>query len=237
MIKNDPKDFIPKDDKLNGIYRGVIEDNKDPEETGRCKIRIFGVHTESKVKDKETLEGIPTEELPWAEPALGLFEGSISGYGAWTVPLQGSHVFLFFENGHILEPRYFASAPGKPEDKNHGFKEEDGFSDPDDKYPEKTGETDWHEKARGDKYPNNLVFATREGIIIELDNSNEKRVKVTHPSNTYIEIDNNGNIYIDSVNNCNINSGANNKIIANGDTNIESTGNVTVQGAMITLNS
>ncbi|NCD00181.1 MAG: hypothetical protein EOL95_10840 [Bacteroidia bacterium] len=30
------------------------------------------------------------------------------------MPLQGSHVFLFFENGNIQYPKYFASSPGVP---------------------------------------------------------------------------------------------------------------------------
>ena len=98
--------------KLYGIYRGVVEDRKDPEKLGRCKIRILGIHTELKIKTKT--EGIPTDELPWAEQANGLFEGSISGFGIWTVPLQGSHVFVFFEDGNVQCPRYFASVPGRP---------------------------------------------------------------------------------------------------------------------------
>lgn len=100
---------------LYGIYRGVVEDRNDPRKLGRCKVRILGVHTELKIKTKT--EGIPTNELPWAEPANGLFEGSISGFGIWSVPLQGSHVFVFFENGNILNPRYFATAPGLPVNK------------------------------------------------------------------------------------------------------------------------
>jgi hypothetical protein len=231
MIKNHPKEFMPQEDKLWGIYRGVIEDNKDPEKMGRCKVRVFGVHTEKKQKDE--FDGIPTDELPWAEPALGLFEGSVSGFGQWTIPLQGSHVFLFFENGHILNPRFFASVPGKPTDVNHGFEDIEGFSDPDKKYPaeHRLNEPDFHRLSRdvsngtivdykndnkvqdiqlalgqGDweepepfylksdeKYPNNIVLATHRGLIIELDNSDKPRLHIYHPSNSFIEIDNEGN--------------------------------------------
>lgn len=235
MIKNYPQDFITQDEKLPGIYRGVVEDNNDPEERGRCRIRIFGVHTEN--KNKGSLDGIPTDELPWAEPALGLFEGSISGYGAWTVPLKGSHVFLFFENGHIMHPRFFASVPGSPTDINHGFGKSDGFSDPDGVYPDKLNEPDWHEKARGNKYPNNIVFATRKGIIIELDNSDETRIKITHPSDTSVEIDDIGNILINSSNNCNITTNGNCSINVNGNTELNSNGVVNITGSMINLNN
>jgi hypothetical protein len=46
---------------FNGIYRGVVEDNNDPNQTMRCRIRIFGLHT-SKF-EKVDGEGIPTDEL------------------------------------------------------------------------------------------------------------------------------------------------------------------------------
>lgn len=114
MIRNDPSEFQPSSEKISGIWRGVIEDNRDPEKRGRCRIRIFGIHTD--VKEKTKFEGIPTDELPWAEPAYSLMEGGVSGFGSWCVPVQGSQVFLFFENGHILKPRFFASIPGIPTD-------------------------------------------------------------------------------------------------------------------------
>lgn len=105
--------FNNQQHSLNSIYRGVVEDRNDPLKLGRCKIRIIGLHTPLKDKSNGE-EGIPTDELPWAEACHGLIEGSVSGYGVWAVPLQGSHVFVFFEDGHILKPRYFATVPGKP---------------------------------------------------------------------------------------------------------------------------
>lgn len=149
MIKNSLESLRPQEEKLTGIYRGVVEDNKnDPEKAGRCRIRIFNIHTKNTIKDY--FDGIPTEELPWAEPVMGLFEGSVSGFGSWSIPLQGSHVFVFFENGNPMEPRYFATVPGIPEDKNHGFKDKDGFSDPDGLFPKENrlGEPDLHRLAR-----------------------------------------------------------------------------------------
>ena len=130
MIKNSIENIRPKSEELSSIYRGVIEDNNDPEKAGRCKIRVFGVHTANKYKSN--VDGIPTDELPWAEPAFGLFEGSMSGFGSWTVPLQGSHVFLFFEAGNILQPRYFATVPGTPTEAPENTA---GFNDPDENYP------------------------------------------------------------------------------------------------------
>lgn len=94
---------------FNGIYRGVVEDNNDPNQTMRCRIRIFGLHT-SKF-EKVDGEGIPTDELIWAEPAIPITGGGASGFGTFGVPLQGTQVFLFFEGGSFLQPRYFAWSP------------------------------------------------------------------------------------------------------------------------------
>lgn len=231
MLKNSPQDFAPSDGLLHGIYRGVVENNKDPEKMGRCQVRVFGVHSPNKTQT--AADGIPTDHLPWAEPATGLFEGAVSGFGSWSIPVQGSHVFLFFERGHLGNPRYFACAPGKPSSKTHGFTKEQGFSDPDGQFPteHRLNEPDWHRLSRDEKegtiveykednldkgvekaldqgmwdepdpfynktqekYPNNNVFATHNGIIIEIDTSEEPRLHIFHPSNSYIEVDNEGN--------------------------------------------
>jgi hypothetical protein len=147
-MKTQLKDLQPDTGLLTSIYRGVIEDRNDPEKLGRCKIRILGVHSES--KNKDNINGIPTDELPWAEPALSLIEGSVSGFGLWCVPLQGSHVFVFFENGNITQPRYFASVPGLPVKASDSIK---GFNDPDGYYPlsNKLNESDYHRLARNEK--------------------------------------------------------------------------------------
>ena len=160
MIRNAPEDFLPPIEQLYGIFRGVVEDNNDPEKAGRCRVRVFGIHSELKVKT--VLEGVPVDELLWAEPALGLIEGSISGFGMWSIPVQGSHVFVFFENGNPMQPRYFATVPGIPETGPEAVdsKTKFGFQDPDAIYPiqaadpplhpNELGEPDVHKLARGE---------------------------------------------------------------------------------------
>ena len=147
-MKTSIKDLQPETKTFDAIYRGVIEDRNDPDKLGRCKIRVLGVHSE--LKNKNDINGIPTDELPWAEPALSLIEGSMSGFGLWCVPLQGSHVFVFFENGNIMQPRYFASIPGLPVEPANITK---GFNDPLGKYPltNKLNESDFHRLARNEK--------------------------------------------------------------------------------------
>lgn len=48
---------------LTGMYRGLVEDNDDPLDAGRVKVRVFGVSDDP---------AILTSQLPWAEPALNM---------------------------------------------------------------------------------------------------------------------------------------------------------------------
>lgn len=223
MRKIDSTERSRGDGKLRDIYRGVVEDNLDPELRGRVRARIWGRHTDKKVKT--LIEGIPTAELPWAEPCLPIMEGGISGFGTFGVPVQGSHVMMFFENGHPSQPRYFASMPGVP---NTAADPTKGFNDPNGVYPSsfRLGEPDWHKLARGDsantlvttknslrdsiepvspyaaQYPHNWVIATHGGVTIELDSTpGNERINIYHPSNSYIEIDKDGNMVIKSNSN------------------------------------
>lgn len=153
-------------DKLYGIYRGVVEDRDDPKKAGRVRIRVFGVHT--KLKVKEEYDGIPTNELPWAQPVASLIEGSITGMGQFSIPLQGSHVFVFFENGNHMQPRYFGTAPAIP---NVAPSNSEGFSDPNGEYPlsNRLGEPDFHRLARG---------VTDETIVPEKEKNRDLDVEV-----------------------------------------------------------
>lgn len=62
----DLRNFQRTDTVLNGIFRGVVEDNADPLDAGRVRVRVRSIHT----IDGECL---PVEQLPWAEPAISPF--------------------------------------------------------------------------------------------------------------------------------------------------------------------
>lgn len=230
--------------KLEGIYRGVVEDNNDPNMNGRCRIRVFGVHSASNVAT--STEGIPTAQLPWAEPVLGLIEGSISGYGFFAVPLKGSHVFVFFENGNHMKPRYFGSAPGtntavaSPPTQGQTSPT---FVDPDGVYPDKAG-VDFPTEAQTG-YPNNIVLKTHGGHLIEIDSTTDaKRLKVYHGSGTTTEIDNDGNVTTTVIKSetknitegLTVTVGTDWSITVTGNATIAVTGQCTVTGNPINLN-
>jgi len=212
------EDLQQSDLKLHGVYRGVVEDNStDPDQRGRCKVRVYGVH--SSVNEASVTEGIPTAELPWAEPVLGLIEGSISGYGLFSVPLQGSHVFVFFENGNHMLPRYFGSAPGIVSALPTG----EAFEDPSSTYPDIVGnEFPAETRTAPTVYPNNIVLATHGGHLIEIDSTTgEERLNVVHPGGTTILMDKDGNL----------------TITVPGDNTITVDGNCTITANIIRLNN
>jgi len=140
-----------------GIFMGVVENNNDPDRAGKVQVRILGLHSEN--KNKSNTDGIPTNELPWAVPAVPIAEGGTSGSGMFSVPVQGSWVALFFIGGDHNYPCYFASIAGNPKTKRPASK---GFSDPDGIYPKVLNEPDWNPNARG------------EGELIK-DTKNENR--------------------------------------------------------------
>jgi hypothetical protein len=66
---------------------GVVEDRVDPLNLGRCRVRIFGTHTEN-------LQLVPTNTLPWATPLY-----PVNDSRSFSTPLEGDYVFGFFMDG------------------------------------------------------------------------------------------------------------------------------------------
>jgi hypothetical protein len=66
---------------------GVVEDRFDPLNLGRCRVRIFGSHTEN-------LQLVPTSSLPWATPLY-----PVNDSRTFSTPMEGDYVFGFFMDG------------------------------------------------------------------------------------------------------------------------------------------
>jgi hypothetical protein len=81
---------------------GVVEDRNDPEKMGRCKVRIFGYHTDDK-------DDLPIKDLPWAWPIQPITSAGISGKGTSPLgPLPGSWVVGWFLDGKDMQqPAFF----------------------------------------------------------------------------------------------------------------------------------
>lgn len=81
---------------IHDNYIGVVVYNKDPDYTGRCKIRVFGI-----------MDEISEEYLPWFTPINGcVFAGA--GNGVLSIPKVGTYVRVRFANGDIYSGEYYA---------------------------------------------------------------------------------------------------------------------------------
>lgn len=76
---------------------GMVEDRDDPEKVGRCRVRIFGYHSDNKLL-------LPTEDLPWAIAIMPITSASTSGVGTAPLgPVPGTWVFGFFLDGEDMQ--------------------------------------------------------------------------------------------------------------------------------------
>jgi len=130
-------------------WHGVVEDNADPLFLGRCRVRIFGFHSDNKVE-------LPTAALPWAYPMQPITSAALSGIGqSPTGLLNGSHVFGFFRDGEdAQEPVMMGSFGGIPQSEAVTSK---GFDDPSGQYPAKTDDV------------NNGLFPIGVSVVGETD--------------------------------------------------------------------
>ena len=93
------KNFIGQDGFQWWI--GVVEDRNDPEKIGRCRVRIFGVHTDD-------ISLIPTEDLPCAIPVY-----SVNNNDVFSAPKEGEYVVGFFLDGSFCQsPAILGVLPG-----------------------------------------------------------------------------------------------------------------------------
>lgn len=86
------------------FYRGVVENNVDPQKFGRVQVRVFGIHDEG--------SAVSTSALPWAEVSGGTDFGLVAGVGVTSVLRVGTVVWVFFNNNDYNFPVVFAVVKG-----------------------------------------------------------------------------------------------------------------------------
>lgn len=92
------------------IYFGVVEERsiRDEYKLGRCKVRIFGIHSEDKNE-------LPTDELPWAFPISDITSAQISQIGqSPTGIVEGSWVVIVFADEYKQHPMIIGTTAGIP---------------------------------------------------------------------------------------------------------------------------
>lgn len=122
-------------------FVGVVEENndetsKDKLMIGRCRVRILGVHSPTKVMDDETGEGIPVDKLIWGTPIMPPIYSSMGGIGVSPANriMQGSWVLCMSMDGNKMQEVYImGTIKGRPIERLNPNNQ--GFCDPDNVYP------------------------------------------------------------------------------------------------------
>ena len=111
------------------IFYGVVENRIDPLKLGRVQVRIYGLHTDIKIGNDSTGEGIPTEDLPWAMPMQPITSAAMNGIGdAPTGLVEGTNVIGITRDGRFMNDLIIlGSVGGIP---NTAPNSEIGFNDP-----------------------------------------------------------------------------------------------------------
>jgi len=223
---------------------GFIEDNNDPLKMGRCRVRIVGLHTSNR-------EILPTNKLPWAIPITD-FSSDINSSN-YTPPVNGTPIVGYFQDDTLQTFFMLGTLPINYDEIPDNTK---GFSDPEGKYPKKTG-TNINDLAKNEnientivtkkkneliqgslfsepettynaQYPHNKVYEDTAGNIIEVDATpGAERIHVYHKSGSFVEFTNDGVVIKIQGDYYQFSKTAN--FYVNGDCNIESTGNANIK--------
>ena len=126
-------------------WQGVVEDRNDPMKLGRCRVRIFGYHTDDK-------NDISVAQLPWATMMQPTTSAAMNGIGTTPLgPVEGTWVVGFFRDGNNAQEPVIMGTVGGQHELSHKKDPSIGFNDPKGKYPrdEYIGEPDTNRLARG----------------------------------------------------------------------------------------
>lgn len=136
-------------------FTGVVEDRHDPEELGRVRVRIFGLHTDD-------LSKIRLSDLPWAHIMMPPTSASISGVGQSPTGLvEGSWVVGFFADGeNSQDPIIMGSIHSHPKTDPNTLK---AFKDYKGVYPRWLNDTDVSYVAR-DQWDSHDSYITRANL-------------------------------------------------------------------------
>jgi len=129
------------------FFLGVVEDNNDPAQLNRVRVRIFGKHAED-------LTLLPTNSLPWYNVVMPVTSASTSGVGQTIGLVQGSWVFGTFTDENQQEALILGSLPGESTEQSQ---DGEGFKDPNGIYPKASGS----DTSKSATHTNSSVYRNR----------------------------------------------------------------------------
>lgn len=209
-------------------FVGIVEDNKDPTNQGRVRVRCFGIHPSYES------DLVPTSQLPWAVPINGTY-GKIA-----QIPRKADWVFGFFIDGRDAQhPMLLGTIPGQNLQQPSGSGElnESAYTAPSIEaiqnyghqplHPAMSGEDKestqipfqnsvrrdgvkipqedrgWSEPAvpiSGEPQKSSVWYARYGQSYIEINGSdNSEHINISHESGTHVLIDASGNLKLRSI--------------------------------------
>ena len=140
-------------------WTGVVEDRNDPQQIGRVRVRIFGLHTDD-------IDKIRILDLPWAHTMMPCTSASISGVGfSPTGLVEGSWVVGFFADGeNMQDPIVMGSIHGYPTQQKE---EQKAFKDFEGIYPRWHNDSDVSYVAREKKWKEHQSYFSRYNERVE----------------------------------------------------------------------
>lgn len=236
---------------MSGTYwfMGIVEDNLDPENSGRVRVRCFGIHTQD-------LDKIPTNTLPWALVGVSTNSsssdiGSISigtcVYGIFldsieqqmplvTNVIPGLHIGT---NNKLGFNNFKKSPPKEGSHTGNNYSRVDNIPERN-YYENKLSANDIEisepKSKRNPQYPYNIASMTDGGHIIERDDTpGNERLCIQHIDGSYIEMNQDHNMILKTINdlltfcqNYNMSIIKNRNIHVGGDDNLRVVGNKSI---------
>ena len=230
-----PRKYIDYYGDQTRWFIGTVVSLEDPEQLGRIRVRIYGIHSENKTD-------ISDADLPWAQVVMPIGEGGTKGLGnnlgiqvdslAFGIFLDGANSQLPLVVGSL--PKFEENSPGGRSTNQlaRGTKEYKVNGSVTAKTPDSVTGEDQLPDPYGAVYPDNKVTETKSGHVIEIDDSEGKeRIHIYHKSGTFIEMHESGDVVTHHKNGFRTVTG-NDKLHVTGDMNItvDQNLNITVKG-------
>lgn len=205
------------------LFTGIVDDINDPDKQGKIKVRILTMH------GAEGKTSVQAGDLSWAIPIVPVTADSTFGIGVAPVGIiKGSYVMGFFaDTNEKTYPFIMGSwaVTGEMEDgSDHGVN------------PYARGEAPVQKtfiagiepvSQYAAEYPNNRAMTTRNGHVIEVDDTKgAERIHIYHAKGSYVEMNPDGSVVYKSNEDTYHISGKDALIHAEGDINISAKGTI-----------
>lgn len=169
-------------------FFGLVEDVEDPLKNGRVRVRVFVHNADAGI--------LPTENLKWFAQVVANSEASTHNGFSPTGLAVGSMVFGYYIDPHRQDGIVVGALTGLPGGVNdvspaatgEGGPEVDKRRSPVTATDSKGGSWSEPETPYATEYPNNKVFRTKSGHLVEFDDTpGAERVVIQHSSGSFKE--------------------------------------------------